>query len=183
MNPETSGSKNFARLQTDNKRAEAYALLIQNRTMTLKEASKRVGIAATTLVRWRADDFAAGMLPLELDVNRFRTGHEPEKRKQVKSLLRQGLSTKRIHERTRITECTIKKWRAKDMAGMLVSSEESASSGLATSSATALDFSDIPEVSGDSSDVLVYVPRNRPPFRVEVRSESSAWGNDSEVLR
>ena len=172
-NFEMSSSKNFADLQNGNKKAEAYALLIQDKTMSVKEAAEKVGVADSTVRRWKARDTASGTLPPGLDVQRFRRGFEPEKRKEVRELLRQNLSTNRIHDITGLARSTIKKWKAREEAAGPDGSEEVTSSEFETSSAAS---SDLAEESGSSSDALVYIPRNMAPYLGDIAFEGSAWG-------
>ncbi|ERF75132.1 hypothetical protein EPUS_07821 [Endocarpon pusillum Z07020] len=169
-NLEPSGSKSFADIQNKSKRAEAYALLIQDKTMTIKEASKRVGVTESMVHRWKARDVAAGTLPPGLDVQRFRNRYEPEKRKEVQDLLRQSLPVKRIHEITGVGKTTIWKWKAgEDAAGPDIS-EEGACSEYETSAAPS---SNLPKESGYSSDALVHIPRNMAPYLGDIPFEGS----------
>ncbi|KAF7504755.1 hypothetical protein GJ744_001756 [Endocarpon pusillum] len=158
-NLETSGSKSFADIQNKSKKAEAYAPLIQDKSMTVKEASQRDGVTDSTVRRGKARDVAAGTLPPGLDVQRFSRRYEPEKRKEVRDLLRQNLPVKRIQEITGVGGSTVEKWKAREEAAGPDSAGEGASF--------------IPEESGYSSDALVYIPRNMAPYLGDIPFEGS----------
>ena len=181
--PERSGSRNFSRHENDGKKAEAYELLIQNQNMIPKEAAERLGVTEGTILRWKAKDLAAGTLPHGLDPNRFRTARDPEKIKEVESLLRRNFSNKQIQEFTGVSGSTVKRLKRKEKAAASVNPGESASARPAAFPATASKSSDTPEGSEASSDVLVYTPKNMLAHFDEVSSESSAWANGSALLR
>ncbi len=183
VDPEISGSKNSAGHDNDKKKAQAYALLIHNKTMTLKEASMVLGIPQKTLIHWKTEDLAAGNFPPELDPNRLQHGRDPEKVKEVESLLRQDLPVKEIVKLTGISFSTVKRWRKMATAGESVIPETSGSAGRAALAGSASSSSDAPQVSRQSSDVLLYTPKNMLPYGEEVSSESSAWANGSGLLR